>query len=146
MDAINIFSAENPEGRVDVARAVGSMATALFIYDLAPGQSQSPYHYEYQEEMALVVDGTVVVRTSDGEHLLERGDPRASRPVRRSAQVAESERLNREDLDVLELSGAGRLRLSRQQQDRRVASATRSTSLFRRDTAVPWSDGEEGWE
>ena len=50
MDAINIFSAENPEGRVDVARAVGSMATAMFIYDLGPGQSQSPYHYEYEEE------------------------------------------------------------------------------------------------
>ena len=74
MDAINIFRAENPEGRVDVARGVGSAATAMFIYDLAPGQSQSPYHYEYEEEWVLVVDGTVVVRTPEGEHLLERGD------------------------------------------------------------------------
>ena len=62
MEAVNIFSAENLEGRVDVARAVGSAATLMFIYDLAPAQSQSPYHYEYGEEWLLVVDGTVVLR------------------------------------------------------------------------------------
>ena len=73
MDAVNIFSAENLEGRVDVAGAVGSTATIMFIYDLAPGQSSCPYHYEYEEEWLLVVDGTIVVRAPDGEHTLERG-------------------------------------------------------------------------
>jgi hypothetical protein len=38
MEAVNISSAENLEGRVDVARAVGSTATLMFIYDLAPGR------------------------------------------------------------------------------------------------------------
>ena len=74
MDAVNIFNAENVEGRVDVARAVGSAATAMFVYDLAPGESSCPYHYEYEEEWLLVVDGTVVVRAPEGEHTLERGD------------------------------------------------------------------------
>jgi len=74
MDTVNIFSAENAEGRVNVARAVGSSATSMFIYDLAPGQRQSPYHYEYEEEWLLVVDGTLVLRAPDGEHTLERGD------------------------------------------------------------------------
>src|SRR5712691_3103734 len=74
METVNVFSAENLEGRVDVARAVGSTATAMFIYDLAAGQSSSPYHYEYEEEWLLVVDGTVVVRAPDGEHTLQRGD------------------------------------------------------------------------
>jgi uncharacterized cupin superfamily protein len=46
----------------------------MFIYDLAPGQSQSPYHYEYEEEWLLVIDGTIVLRAPDGEHSLERGD------------------------------------------------------------------------
>lgn len=50
MAALNIFSAENPEGRIDVARAVGSAATTMYIYDLAPGMSACPYHYEYEEE------------------------------------------------------------------------------------------------
>jgi uncharacterized cupin superfamily protein len=74
METVNIFRAENLEGRVDVARAVGSTATLMFIYDVAPGESQSPYHYEYEEEWVLVVDGTLVLRTPAGEHTLERGD------------------------------------------------------------------------
>ena len=48
MEAINIVSAENVEGRIDVARALGSTATLMFIYDLAPGQSSCPYHFEYE--------------------------------------------------------------------------------------------------
>lgn len=46
----------------------------MFNYDLAPGQSSCPYHYEYEEEWLLVLDGTVVVRAPDGEHSLERGN------------------------------------------------------------------------
>jgi uncharacterized cupin superfamily protein len=74
MDAINLFSAENRDGRIDVARAVGSTGLAMFVYDLDPGEGSSPYHYEYEEEWLLVVEGTVVVRAPDGEHALERGD------------------------------------------------------------------------
>jgi hypothetical protein len=44
METVNIFRAENIEGRVDVARAVGSAETLMFIYDLAPGQDSSQYH------------------------------------------------------------------------------------------------------
>ena len=74
MEAVNIFSAENLEGRIDVASALGSTATVMFIYDLAPGQSSSPYHYEYEEEWLLVIDGTIVLRAPAAEHTLERGD------------------------------------------------------------------------
>src|ERR1043166_3934274 len=74
MNTINIFSAENPDGRIDVAGAVGSTASVMFVYALAPGEASSPYHYEYEEEWLLVVEGTVVVRAPDGEHALERGD------------------------------------------------------------------------
>ena len=61
MRPVNIFSAENVEGRIDLARALGSAATLMYVYDLTPGQSSSPYHYEYDEEWLLVVDGTIVV-------------------------------------------------------------------------------------
>jgi uncharacterized cupin superfamily protein len=74
MEAINIFGAENPDGRIDVAGAVGSTATAMFVYDLDPGEGSSPYHYEYEEEWLLVVEGTVVVRAPDGEHTPGQGD------------------------------------------------------------------------
>ena len=73
MEAVNIY-ADKPEGRLDVARDLGSSAYEMFIYDLEPGRSSSPYHYEYSEEWLLVVDGTVVLRAPDGEHTLQRGD------------------------------------------------------------------------
>ena len=114
MEAVNIFSAENLGGRVDVARAVGSTATLMFIYDLAPGQSSSPYHYESEEEWLLVIDGTIVVRAPDGEHTLERGNARLlPTRSRRGAQADEPERVAGEDVDVLQLAVAGGLGLSR---------------------------------
>jgi uncharacterized cupin superfamily protein len=147
MDAINIFSAENPEGRVDVARAVGSMATAMFIYDLAPGQSQSPYHYEYEEEWVLVVDGTVVVRTPAGEHLLERGDLVcfSSGPAGAHKLMNQSDSTAR----TLMFSSSQVPAVSVYPDSNKIGvwpGNEVDELVFRRDTAVPWSDGEEGWE
>ena len=74
MDTINIYGAENLEGRVDVARAVGRARPRCSSTTLPPVERQSPYHYESEEEWLLVVDGTLVLRAPDGEHTLERGD------------------------------------------------------------------------
>ena len=74
MQSVNISRVDNPDGRVDVAQVLGSTALMMFVYDLDPGKSSSPYHYEYEEEWLLVVDGTLVLRAADGEHALQRGD------------------------------------------------------------------------
>ena len=55
MNSINLLSAANTGGRIDVGEATGSTEMLMFIYDLAPGQGSSPYHYEYDEEWLLVV-------------------------------------------------------------------------------------------
>lgn len=68
---VNLF--EDFTGRLDIAAALGSNETAMFLYDVDPGESL-PYHYEYVEEWLLVVDGTVAERTPDGERELQRGD------------------------------------------------------------------------
>jgi uncharacterized cupin superfamily protein len=73
MAKINVFNIE-VTGRIDASAAVGSTATAMYIYEVAPGHSSSPYHYEYEEEWLLVLDGTLVLRTPDGEQALVRGD------------------------------------------------------------------------
>ena len=73
MEKINLISAEN-EGRIDVGAAVGSTGFAMFVYDVPPGGASAPYHYEYDEEWLLVVEGEITVRAPDGEHALERGD------------------------------------------------------------------------
>ena len=74
MQSVNIFGVDKPEGRLDVAQHLGSTGLMMFVYDLEVGRSSSPYHYEYEEEWLLVIDGTVVLRAPDGEHTLQRGD------------------------------------------------------------------------
>jgi uncharacterized cupin superfamily protein len=61
-------------GRADVSQAVGGEALAVKVYELPAGESVCPYHYEYEEEWLLVLDGTVVVRTLEGEEELARGE------------------------------------------------------------------------
>jgi uncharacterized cupin superfamily protein len=147
VDAVNVFAAERREGRIDVARAVGSTATAMFVYDLPPGGSSSPYHYEYEEEWLLVVEGTVVVRAPDGEHTLQRGDlvcfpagpAGAHKLMNRTAAPART----------LMFSSARVPAVSVYPDSDKIGvwpGGERDELVFRRDTAVPWSDGEEGWE
>jgi uncharacterized cupin superfamily protein len=147
MDAVNIFSAENLQGRVDVARAVGSTETVMFIYDLAPGQSSSPYHYEYEEEWLLVVDGTVVVRAPHGEHTLERGDLVRFPPGPTGAHKL----MNRSDSPArtLMFSSARVPAVSVYPDSDKIGvwpGEEADELIFRRGTAVSWSDGEEGWD
>ncbi len=147
MEAVNIFSAENLEGRIDVARAVGSNATLMFIYDLEPGRSSSPYHYEYEEEWLLVVDGTVVVRAPEGEHTLKRGDL-----VCFPAGPAGAHKLmNRSESPARALlfssSRAPAVSVYPDSDTIGVWPGDEENDLvFKRGTAVPWSTGEEGWE
>ena len=68
---VNLF--EDFTGRLDIGGALGSAETAMYLYDFEPGESL-PYHYEYVDEWLLVVDGTVVVRSTDGDGELQRGD------------------------------------------------------------------------
>jgi uncharacterized cupin superfamily protein len=144
---INIFSAENTEGRIDVARALGSADTAMYIYDLASGQSSSPYHYEYEEEWLLVVEGTVVVRRPDGEQTLKRGDL-----VRFPAGPAGAHKLmNRGDTPARTLlfSSARLPAVSVYPDSNKIgvwSGNDEDDLVFRRDSAVPWSDGEDGWD
>jgi uncharacterized cupin superfamily protein len=146
VDAVNIFGAENVGGRIDVARAVGSGETVMFIYDLAPGEGSSPYHYEYEEEWLLVVEGTVVVRAPDGEHTLARGDLVRFPPGPAGAHKV----MNRSDSPARTLlfSSARVPAVSVYPDSDKIGvwpGDEENELIFRRGTAVPWSDGEEGW-
>jgi uncharacterized cupin superfamily protein len=147
MEAVNIFDAENLEGRIDVARRVGSAATAMFIYDLAPGQSSSPYHYEYEEEWLLVIDGSIEVRAPDGEHTLKRGDlvcfPAGPGGAHKLMNRSES------PARALLFSSARVPAVSVYPDSDKIGvwSGDEANDLvFKRGSAVPWSEGEEGWE
>ena len=58
----------------DIGRAVGGGALAVKVYELPAGESACPYHYEYEEEWLLVLEGVVAVRTPQGVQELERGE------------------------------------------------------------------------
>src|ERR1700692_1357878 len=61
-------------GVARVGKAAGGEALAVKVYEMPAGQSVCPYHYEYEEEWLLVLDGCVLVRTPDGEPELGRGE------------------------------------------------------------------------
>jgi uncharacterized cupin superfamily protein len=77
---INLFSLaltrddEDPDGyhasSARVAPLVGGSMLGLTVYELPPGQSICPYHWETDEEWLIVLAGRPTLRTPEGEHEL----------------------------------------------------------------------------
>jgi len=145
MEKINVFGAENL-GRIDVSQAVGSQALAMYVYDLQPGRSSSPYHYEYEEEWLLVLDGTIVVRVPEGEETLDRGDlvcfPAGPAGAHKIMNRGES------TARVMMFSSARVPAVSVYPDSDKIGvfPSEGDDFFFKRDTAVEWSEGEEGWD
>jgi len=84
MERVNIFrialkhDEDDPEGfhsgYVKLAPAIGGRKMAGTLYELPPGNSNCPYHYESDEEWLFVLEGTLTVRRPDGEDELSAGD------------------------------------------------------------------------
>jgi uncharacterized cupin superfamily protein len=73
------YPADNPEGyrrgHARVGEAIGSRRIGGTVYELPPGESAWPYHYELgDEEWMIVLDGRVAVRTPEGVQELGEGD------------------------------------------------------------------------
>jgi uncharacterized cupin superfamily protein len=73
------YTESDPEGfRSGMARlgkTLGAKQTGISVYELPPGQSICPYHYEHgEEEWLLVLEGTPTLRTPEGESVLDPWD------------------------------------------------------------------------
>jgi uncharacterized cupin superfamily protein len=72
------YDAGDPEeyagGSLRLNEPLGAQAMVAKAFLLPPATSVSPYHYEYEEEWLIVLDGTVTVRTPEGVEELVRGD------------------------------------------------------------------------
>jgi uncharacterized cupin superfamily protein len=142
--AINIFTAENTEGRVDVARALGSVETSMYIYDLQPGASSGPYHYEYCEEWLLVLEGSIILRDTDGEHTMHRGDLVCFPPGPTGAHKIMNRSEARARTLMFSSSRVPAVSVYPDSNKIGVWPGNEGDELvFRRETAVPWSDGED---
>lgn len=80
----NLFNAEfeyDPEdpagyraGTARIGQAAGGTELSVRLFEVPPGESLCPYHYEYVEEWLLVLDGELVLRVPGGEQPVGRGD------------------------------------------------------------------------
>jgi uncharacterized cupin superfamily protein len=73
------YDDQDPEGyRAGMARfgpSIGAVKLGASLYELPPGQSICPYHYEYpEEEWLIVLEGRPTLRHPQGEDELEQGD------------------------------------------------------------------------
>jgi uncharacterized cupin superfamily protein len=73
------FDAGDPEGfragMFRIGRLLGAEETGISVYEIPPGQSICPYHYEYgEEEWLLVASGNPTLRHPEGEDRLEPWD------------------------------------------------------------------------
>jgi uncharacterized cupin superfamily protein len=57
-----------------VGQAAGGEALAVKAYEIPSGESLCPYHYEYEEEWLLILEGEIEVRTPEGADVARRGD------------------------------------------------------------------------
>jgi uncharacterized cupin superfamily protein len=85
LSVVNLFEVELAKDEEDapgyelsyvrVGRLVRSEQLGLSVYELGPGQSICPYHYETaEEEWLIVLVGRPTLRTPEGEHELEPWD------------------------------------------------------------------------
>ena len=72
------YDPEDPEpykaGMNRLGPALGATRLGATVYELPPGQSLCPYHYETEEEWLLVLSGELTVRHPEGEDVLKAGD------------------------------------------------------------------------
>ena len=102
----NVYSNEFDDGsedpgfswrRIRLARRLGATRLGASVFELPPGEKSFPYHFHHaNEEMLIVLEGNVVVRTPEGEQEAGPGD---SMVFRRGAAGAHQV-INRSDQDA----------------------------------------------
>jgi len=109
-----------------------------------PGASSSPYHYEFEEEWLLVVEGEVVVRAPDGEHTLRRGElacfPAGADGAHKVTNRSES------PARTLLFSSSRTPAVSVYPDSDKIGvwpGDGANDLVFKRGTAVPWAEGED---
>lgn len=148
-------SADDPPGYValgaQVAKQAGAQRLGATLYELQPGNSICPYHWHSaNEELLIVLAGTPILRTPDGEGGLAEGDVvafpigedgahkvtnKSDAPVR----VLMASEMNEPELAVYPDSGKV---MARQQAPGTPATGVRA--IFRFADGVDYWDGETG--
>jgi len=139
---------DDPDGyHVSYARVgalVGASALGLSVYELTPGQSICPYHYEYPfEEWLIVLVGEATLRHPGGETMLGPWDAASFPPGPEGAHKV----TNNGDgvVRVAMLSGKSDINIAVYPDSDKVgvwSGDGEVKHLFRRESAVDYFDGE----
>jgi uncharacterized cupin superfamily protein len=144
------WEAELPGLRgVRVGAAAGAEKLGATLYELDPGGKVSPLHIHHgNEELLVVVSGRPSVRTPDGERELEPGEVVAFVSGRRGAHQILNH--SAEPARVLMVSTMVYPEVVEHPDSNKVLAITGRPDetaamflAFRRDSAVPVTDGEE---
>jgi uncharacterized cupin superfamily protein len=146
------YDPEDPEGykagMYRFGKDLGAQQTGTSVYELPPGQAICPYHYEYAEEEWLVVlEGEPTLRLPEGERRLRPWDvcafpvgPEGAHGVRNETAAV---------VRVLMFSEVKVPAATVYPDSDKIGvwpGEEADELIFRRGTAVAWSDGEEGWQ
>ena len=78
------YEADDPDGYHGgfdrFGTRIGAQKIGGTVYELPPGQATVPYHYEYDEEWVMVLEGELTVRHPEGETVMKAGDITAFPP------------------------------------------------------------------
>jgi len=142
------YDADSPEGfragRIHLTHALGARDLAVKLFEIPAGQSLCPYHYEYEEEWLVVLDGSALVRTPEGEHTLERGAVAAFAPGPAGAHKVSN--AGEQPLRAIMFSSAREPAVAVYPDSEKIGvwpgNADDTVMLRRRDGAVDYYDGE----
>lgn len=157
MEKANVFAAEtrtdpdDPQGyragATRLAPIIGAKSIGGSVYDLPPGQSVCPYHYEFAaEEWLLVLQGRPTLRHAEGdgerEEVLEPGDTVCFPPGPAGAHKVTNH--SDEPVRALLLSTLPEVDISYYPDSAKygVWPAGADGFLVRRESAVEYYDGE----
>jgi uncharacterized cupin superfamily protein len=146
----NLFSvpvekdADDPDGYnssyARVGPLVGGEQLGLSVYEIPPGQSICPYHYENaEEEWLIALSGRTTLRTPDGERVLLPWDC-AFFPT---GEAGAHKVTNRTDETIRVCIWSNRVAVSTSvYPDSKKVGAWPPGNLFRLESAVDYWDGE----
>ena len=152
MERFNLLAASpeyddsDPEGyRAGMDRfgpKIGAAQIGGSVYELPPGQSICPYHYEWpDEEWLMPLDGVVVLRTPDGEEDLDRFEIVAFPPGPEGAHKVTNR--GSEPVRVLMLSTKPEHSVAVYPDSGKLLATTPHDRLMtRKSSAVDYYDGE----
>jgi uncharacterized cupin superfamily protein len=154
MERVNIASPQftydpaDPEGfrsgLFRMGKLVGAAELGASVYELPPGQTICPYHYEYAEEEWLVVlVGRPTLRTPEGVQALEPWDVVCFRPGPEGAHAVRNE--TDETVRVLMFSSVKHPAATVYPDSDKIAVWTGNPAddlIVRRTSGVEYFDGE----